>query len=105
MPAARFDQPAPLAQGYVTYGTDSGHQNEPGQPPQTFALNDEALVNFAHASYKKVRDVAVALMQRAYGRAPGEAVLRRQLRRRPRGPDDGAALPGAISTASSAACR
>jgi hypothetical protein len=70
IPAARFDQPAPLAQGYVTYGTDSGHQNAPGVPPQAFAANDEALVNFAHASYKKVRDVAVALMQRAYGRAP-----------------------------------
>ncbi len=70
VPGARFDQPAPLAQGYATYGTDSGHQNVAGQPPQIFALNDEALENFAHASYKKVRDVAVALMQRAYGRAP-----------------------------------
>lgn len=70
VPAARFDQPAPLAQGFVTVGTDSGHQNQPGQPPQAFALNDEALVNFAHASYKKVRDVSVVLMQRAYGRAP-----------------------------------
>ncbi|WP_281077673.1 tannase/feruloyl esterase family alpha/beta hydrolase [Variovorax paradoxus] len=70
VPAARFDQPTPLAQGYVTYGTDSGHQNVAGQPPQAFALNDEALENFAHASYKKVRDVAVALMQRAYGQAP-----------------------------------
>ncbi|HSH91904.1 MAG TPA: tannase/feruloyl esterase family alpha/beta hydrolase [Ramlibacter sp.] len=70
VPAARFEQPAPLAQGYVTYGTDSGHQNVAGQPPQTFALNDEALVNFAHASYKKVRDVAVTLMQRAYGSGP-----------------------------------
>jgi Tannase and feruloyl esterase len=70
VPAARFDAPAPLAQGYVTYGTDSGHQNAPGVPPQAFAQNDEALVNFAHASYKKVRDVAVHLMKRAYGRAP-----------------------------------
>jgi Tannase and feruloyl esterase len=70
IPAGRFDQPAPLAQGYVTYGTDSGHQNQPGQPPQTFALNEEALVNFSHASYKKVRDVAVALMARAYGAGP-----------------------------------
>lgn len=72
IPAARFDQPTPLAQGYVTYGTDSGHQNAPGVPPQAFAANDEALVNFAHASYKKVRDVAVALMQQAYGRAPAK---------------------------------
>jgi len=70
VPAAPYDKPAPLAQGFVTVGTDSGHQNQPNQPPQLFALNDEALVNFAHASYKKVRDVSVALMQRAYGRAP-----------------------------------
>jgi Tannase and feruloyl esterase len=70
VPAQRYEQPAPLAQGFVTVGTDSGHQNQPGQPPQTFALNDEALLNFAHASYKKVRDVSVALMRRAYGRGP-----------------------------------
>ena len=70
LPAARFDTPAPLAQGYVTVGTDSGHQTRPGTPPQAFALNDEALLNFAHASYKKVRDVSVELMQRAYGRGP-----------------------------------
>lgn len=70
LPAARYEQAAPLARGYATVGTDSGHQTLPGQPPQAFALNDEALVNFAHASYKKVRDVSVALMQSAYGRAP-----------------------------------
>lgn len=70
VPAARFDQPSPLGQGYVTYGTDSGHQNQPGQPPQVFSLNDEALVNFAHASYKKVRDVAVHVMRLAYGQRP-----------------------------------
>ena len=70
LPAQRYDTPAPLAQGYVTVGTDSGHQNQPNTPPQAFALNDEALVNFAHASYKKVRDVSVELMKRAYGRAP-----------------------------------
>jgi Tannase and feruloyl esterase len=70
VPAARFDLPSPLGQGYVTVGTDSGHQNKPGEPPQAFALNDEALVNFAHASYKKVRDVSVDLMFRAYGRKP-----------------------------------
>jgi feruloyl esterase len=70
IPAARFDRPTPLAMGYVTYGTDSGHQTVQGQRPQAFALNDEALLNFAHASYKKVHDVAVALVQRAYGRKP-----------------------------------
>ncbi|HET8746836.1 MAG TPA: tannase/feruloyl esterase family alpha/beta hydrolase [Ramlibacter sp.] len=70
LPASRYDAPAPLAQGYVTYGTDSGHQNRVGQAPQAFALNSEALLNFAHASYKKVRDVAVVLMRTAYGRSP-----------------------------------
>jgi hypothetical protein len=69
-PTGLFGDPAPLALGYTTYGTDSGHQNKPGVPPQAFAANDEALVNFAHASYKKVRDVAVQLMQRGYGRGP-----------------------------------
>jgi feruloyl esterase len=69
-PAARFDEPSPLARGYVTVGTDSGHQAIAGQPPQVFALNDEAFVNFSHAAYKKVRDVSVALMKAAYGEAP-----------------------------------
>src|SRR6185503_1175959 len=40
-PSARPDRPAPLARGYVTYGTDSGHQNAPNTPLQAFALNDE----------------------------------------------------------------
>lgn len=69
-PAARYDQPAPLAKGFVTVGTDSGHQNKPGEPPQTFALNDEALLNFSHAAYKKVKDVSVAIMKLAYGHGP-----------------------------------
>ena len=70
LPAASYDQPAPLALGFATVGTDSGHQAVPGEAPQAFALNDEALVNFAHASYKKVRDVSVDLMRRAYARKP-----------------------------------
>jgi feruloyl esterase len=56
--------------GFATYGTDSGHQNVPNVPLQAFALDDEALGNFAYASYKKVRDVAVELMRRRYGAAP-----------------------------------
>lgn len=71
-PLAPADRPSPLARGFVTYGTDSGHQTAPGAPLQAFALNDEALTNFAYASYKKVRDVAGALMQRRYGRAPAK---------------------------------
>ncbi len=69
-PAHPFGAPSPLAQGFVTYGTDSGHETKPGEPPQVFALNDEAFENFAHRSYKRVRDAAVALMVRAYGNPP-----------------------------------
>src|SRR5437660_25842 len=69
-PAYPFDKPSPLARGFATYGTDSGHENKPGEPPQVLALNDEAFENFAYKSYKKVRDVAVALMVRAYGKPP-----------------------------------
>jgi tannase/feruloyl esterase len=69
-PAAPFDGASPLAKGFATYGTDSGHETKPGEPPQLFAANDEAFVNFAHASYKKVRDAAVMLIERAYGTRP-----------------------------------
>ena len=60
----------PLAQGYATFGTDSGHQAASLPEPQAFALNDEALENFAYASYKKVRDVAAEIVIARYGRRP-----------------------------------
>ena len=66
--------PLPITRGYATFGTDSGHQASafaPGEPG-AFALNDEMLENFAFASYKKIRDVAVDLMRSFYGRAPGQ---------------------------------
>lgn len=69
-PAYPFDKASPLARGFVTYGTDSGHESKPGEPPQTFALSDEAFEHFAHVAYKKVRDAAVAVMKSAYGKAP-----------------------------------
>jgi hypothetical protein len=69
-PAAPFGDPSPLARGFVTYGTDSGHEQKPGEAPQLFAANDEAFLNFSHLSYKKVRDTAVALIERAYGLKP-----------------------------------
>jgi len=71
-PAYPFGMASPLARGFVTYGTDSGHETKPGEPPQVFALNDEAFENFAHRSYKRVRDAAVALMVRAYGNPPAK---------------------------------
>lgn len=69
-PSGHPTLPSPLARGFVTAGTDAGHQNAPGVPLQAFALNGEALENFAHAAYKKVHDVAVELVRRRYGRAP-----------------------------------
>lgn len=68
------DDPLPLARGYATFGTDSGHQASASPPsdPGAFAQNDEMLENFAYASYKKLRDVAVVLMQGVYGRRPAQ---------------------------------
>jgi len=62
----------PIARGYATFGTDSGHQASsfPAGEPGAFAMNDEMLENFAFASYKKVRDVAVQLMRDFYGQTP-----------------------------------
>ncbi len=62
----------PLAQGYATFGTDSGHKTSDTAEIQAFALNDEALINFAYASYKKTRDIAVQLMVSRYDRAPSK---------------------------------
>ena len=62
------DAPLPITRGYMTLGTDSGHQVAAGVEPQAFALNDEALTNFAYAAYKKTHDVGVQLAQAYYGR-------------------------------------
>src|SRR5579871_2733264 len=32
-PAYPYDKPAPIARGFVTYGTDSGHETKSGEPP------------------------------------------------------------------------
>jgi feruloyl esterase len=67
---ARRDTPVPVARGFATWGTDSGHDNAKLPELQAFALNAEALENFAFASYKKVRDAAVAIVRMRYGSAP-----------------------------------
>jgi hypothetical protein len=66
------DDPLPVTRGYATFGTDSGHQASafPPNSPGQFGLNDEMLVNFAYASYKKVRDVSADIMQAFYGQKP-----------------------------------
>ena len=65
----------PVTLGYATFGSDSGHQGGGGDPraapaDASFAMNEEAWINFGHAQIKKTRDVAVAVMVRFYGAAP-----------------------------------
>lgn len=59
-------QPTPLQQGFVTLGSDSGHEGGDA----AFALNDESLRNYGTLSIKKVHDVAIFLIDAAYGQAP-----------------------------------
>ncbi len=60
-----FGGPAALTEGYVTYGSDSGHASDP-----IWALNDEAIRNLGYAQMKKTHDVAMVLVERAYGERP-----------------------------------
>jgi feruloyl esterase len=59
------DVPIPLARGFVTFGGDSGHE---GANRGDFALNEEALKNYAFDAVKKTRDVAVHIIKLRYGR-------------------------------------
>jgi len=68
---APLNSPRVVSRGYVTAGTDSGHQNAALPEIFAFALNDESLANFAYASYKKTHDVAMRLAQSYYGKRPG----------------------------------
>lgn len=67
----------PLARGYATFGSDSGHHRSYFPLPDSintlnakFARNAEEQRNFAGDALKKVHDVAVELMERRYGRGP-----------------------------------
>lgn len=62
------DAPYPLSSGYAMYGSDSGHQDT--STTATWALNQEAWVNFGHASLKKTHDVAFAIIQTLYRSRP-----------------------------------
>jgi pimeloyl-ACP methyl ester carboxylesterase len=61
--------PTPLATGYITFASDSGHQAASGDDA-SFGLNDEALANYGGQHIKKARDVAVAAASAYYGQAP-----------------------------------
>jgi pimeloyl-ACP methyl ester carboxylesterase len=64
------DVPTPLARGYATWGSDSGHEASALPEIAAFALNDEAFTNFAYAAYKKTHDVALRAITAFYGQAP-----------------------------------
>ena len=62
------DEPTPLYNGYVTFGSDSGHQELTWEA--TWALNDESLRNFACEQVKKTRDVAYEVAKSFYEKEP-----------------------------------
>jgi pimeloyl-ACP methyl ester carboxylesterase len=69
--ALRFAKPGsetPLKRGFVTFGSDSGHQGS--NIDGSFALNAEALRNFGGDQLRKTHDVAFDLINRRYGRLP-----------------------------------
>ncbi len=57
----------PLARGYVTLGSDSGHKARAPGFDGSFLLYDEALRNYGHEQIKKTHDVAMHLVQARYG--------------------------------------
>ncbi|HEX6993124.1 MAG TPA: tannase/feruloyl esterase family alpha/beta hydrolase [Gammaproteobacteria bacterium] len=64
--AGGFGGPSNLANGFVTYGSDSGH----AAGDDEWALNDEAIRNLGFMQMKKTHDVAMVLIERAYGERP-----------------------------------
>jgi feruloyl esterase len=88
---------SPFARGYVTYGSDSGHQAggfggglggakggaaggfgkgpggakaPAGVVSNDWALNDEAIKNLGYMQMKKTHDAAMVLIERMYGEKP-----------------------------------
>ncbi len=73
----------PLSEGYVTYGSDSGHQAggfgrgrggarggaAAANTSDDWTLNDEAIRNLGYMQMKKTRDAAAVLIERMYGRS------------------------------------
>ena len=67
------NQLVPLGRGYATFSSDSGHQaGALGSQDCSFALNDEALLNFTVQAPKKTHDAAVYIMNDYYGQKPNK---------------------------------
>ena len=61
--------PPPIARGYVTFGSNSGHPIHDGLGA-VFKLNDEQLQDYAGDHLKKTRDVVMYLVRTRYGANP-----------------------------------
>jgi len=55
-----------VKEGFAGYGSDSGHTNA----DPTWGTNEEAIKNFGYMQLKKTHDVAMVLIERAYGAKP-----------------------------------
>jgi Tannase and feruloyl esterase len=58
----------PLAEGYATFGSDSGHVGT--STDATFAVNDGAILNFGYMHIKKTHDTAFQIINIFYGNNP-----------------------------------
>jgi feruloyl esterase len=75
VPMMRGERPGALTASFACYGSDSGHQMPAfggfgGGVGNDWALNEEAVRNFAYLQMKKTHDAAMAVMERAYGERP-----------------------------------
>ncbi|WUR84369.1 tannase/feruloyl esterase family alpha/beta hydrolase [Streptomyces phaeochromogenes] len=72
VPFGDADEGVPLARGFAVFASDSGHQLAPNDwnHAGAFAMNDEALHNFAADALKKTRDAAMFLIAGRYGTQP-----------------------------------
>jgi len=56
--------PSALSRGFVTYGSDSGHQGRGSE----FLDNPQAFANYSHEAVKRTKDLVTALVRTYYGR-------------------------------------
>jgi pimeloyl-ACP methyl ester carboxylesterase len=61
--------PTALSRGWVTLGSDGGHQGGPGFDG-TFQLDEELFLNYGQWSVKKAHDAAYGVIRAAYGVEP-----------------------------------
>jgi hypothetical protein len=69
------DPMAVLPQGFVTIGTDSGHNNSVDNDPSaggaaSFGVDPQARIDFGYSSYDQVTQVGKAIVSGYYGLAP-----------------------------------